>query len=58
MFVHMVVKLERYFLNQQLDTLRSMTEVQKMNQDVKRDVNWFFPVFEPFQRTYSYTISL
>ena len=52
MFIHKVVKPARYFINRLLDTLRNMNGSKtRMNEAVKRDINWFLLFVEHFNGT-------
>ena len=53
-FVHKVVKPARYFVNRLLETLRVMDEIQRMSEEVIRDVTWFSNFLKYFNGTSSY----
>ena len=54
MFIHKVVKPARYFVNRLLETLRTMNDIQRMNQEVIKDVRWFLNFLRFFNGSCSY----
>ena len=48
MFIHKVVKPACYFVNRLLENLRTMNDIQIMNEDVIRDVVWLFQFLKSF----------